>query len=216
MEIALIFLIVFSAFGWFVYRAYRFIAFNSGHLSPEFHRVTWKISFRRYFTRLPAVSITMMGLLNLVLWNLFFFGPPLPDWRSFGAMLLMLLVFSGMVFLMGSLEWQSWTLTAGVAVTFDPADGSMEVEWMGRSVRITPENVIRFDVHEGADTPRLMSGYGYFDAYLTDGQVVRLNGIFMDYHEFMRKHYLHVPTQVTKYRLPWKMAAEVIRDIEPT
>lgn len=210
MEVALIFSIVFGAFGWFVYRAYRFIAFSSGHLSPEFHRVTRAISFGRYFTRLSALSTTMIGLLNLSLWNLFFFGPPLPDWRSFGAMLILLLVFSGIVFLMTSLEWQSWTLTDGVAITFEPTDGSMEVEWKDRNARITPENALRFDVHEGADT-KLMSGYGYFDAYLNDGQVVRINGIFTSEHEFIKKHYKHVPTDVTTYRLPWPMTAGIIR-----
>jgi hypothetical protein len=213
MGAALIFLVVFGAFGWFVYRAYRFIAWNSGYLSPEFHRVTREISFTRYFTRFPPLLGLVLAAETFVIWSLTL-QTRFPDRWALVAVVLVSILMTFLVGAMLTLEWQFWTLTDGVSVTFDPADSSIEVEWLGRYVRITPETITCVEIHEGHFYSKLMRMYGYCDFFLHDGQIVRLNNLFLAEHEFMQKHFGTVPLQVFTYRLPWKITAPVIRRAE--
>lgn len=207
MSMALIFLI--TGLLLLAYRLYRFAAGSGGEASSDFYLTTRRVSTTDYFTRTWAVNTMVILLVALVVGYEFLRGNiSRNQWLAW-------LVVPGtlvLAWLMISLEIRFWSLVSGVEVTANSDSGSLEVTWRDQSAQLTPQNVTRLEKHHWHSDSRLRDEYGYVDFFQESDTVVRLWERLLPDLSFLQKHYGHLPATNHQYRLPWKIAVDVIRN----
>lgn len=206
--------LVFLPFGWFILRMLRFTNETVGEDSPLHKERTYQFSASQYFSDFLRIAnpimVVMMLMLVLItskaairqeeplllIFSLFFFG------------------FAGLFCFVIYFDWQYWTITRNVSVTFNPFQPSITVDSPTQHCVLIPDTVERIEQHEKdpKNVSRMLIGYGYYLFYTTDGQVIRINNIFLKGFistEFLERFFPNVPRTIVWHRLPW------ITDLNP-
>lgn len=209
MTTALIFAIIFGAFGWFIYKMLRFTAKSVGDESPLAVVVTYEKTAWDYFTRFNFLF--NFGLVFLIL-MLFYIGlfliPKVAKHPVHWLLAAFLLAISGwgvwFLWVIAKLEWQYWTITRNRVVTMNPADRSLKIEHEQDCWLITPDNIDTIECHfPGRNSSKMVAGYSYLLFRLNDGQSVYLNrnSIYLDFA--LDEYFKNVPQQVVEHKIPW-------------
>lgn len=207
--------IVFVPFIWFINRALVYTDDTVGENAPLQRERTYYFSASQYFFTfikvLEALLLVMMPVLAFIVVDV-----SIHQKQYFGFLLApFFLAFSGYLIFYFYFDWQYWTITRNVVLTFDPSSQSITIDSPDQHSVLTPDTVVRLEHHlqkmDNAKNPP--AGYGYYLFYRSDGQIIQLNNLFISHigHvEFIEHFFGHVPQALVWHRLAWAM------DIKPT
>lgn len=204
----MLFALVFGLFFWYLSRAFRYTNETVGKDSPVHRERTYQFTALQYFSDFLRIANPIMVVMMLSLAFitgkaavrqeeplLFIFSP---IFLGFGGLFCFAIYF----------DWQYWTITRNVLLTFNPFKKSITVDGPARYNILTPENVVRIEQHtkKTSNSKDLLGGYGYYLFHTTDGQIMQINNIFFSHighFEFLKHFFPNTPITVVEHRLPW-------------
>ncbi|GAB3181294.1 hypothetical protein [Telluribacter humicola] len=174
-----IFLLVFGAFGWYLYKALRLTRNTVGKDSPLYVQRTYHMSAWEYFTNFDSVinySIYPIGPVLLILLLR-------ADWSDLTQSPLYLV---GLVVIIAGLVWMSlmsyrlllldinhWKYTRDKTLIFDPTDYSLAVQTSARTLSIRQADIASIEYYYS--NIRLFGSYSYYRLKLMNDEELILS-----------------------------------------
>lgn len=199
--------LVFVPFLWLIRRALRFTEESVGADSPVYKERTYQFTASQYFGSFLKIMIVFMIIMMLVAAYIFGKAALIQEPLLF-IFTLVLLVFAGLFGFVIYFDWQYWTITRNVQVTFNPFQPSLTIDSPFQYSVLTPDNVVRIEQHvkETSNSKDILGGYGYYLFYNDDGTVTPINNIFFNHvghFEFLERFFPSATRRVIQHRLPW-------------
>lgn len=201
-------IVVFAPFVWFIVRSIRYTNETVGEDSPVYRERTYEFSDYQYFGQftkllLAFILIQMIMIVYVMSKAAIIQHEPL--------LFLFVLLFSAFVGYLGFVfyfDWQYWTITRNVLITFNPLKKSITVNGPTQYSVLTPDNVVRIEQHikKISSSKDPLGGYGYYLFYTTDNQITRVNNLFFSHighFEFLERFFPNTPQTIVEHRLPW-------------
>ncbi|WP_247235801.1 hypothetical protein [Telluribacter sp. SYSU D00476] len=176
-SIVFIFLLVFGAFGWYLYKALRLTRNTVGENSPLYVQRTYHVSAWGYFTSLNRVVSYMFYPVGPILLILLLRA----NWSGLTGSPLYLV---GLVVIIAGLVWMSlmsyrlllldlnhWKYTRDKTLLFDPADYSLTVQTPDRTISIRQEDIAAIEYYY-SDIRFFGSHFYYRLKLMNDDEVV--------------------------------------------
>lgn len=197
--------LVFVPFLWFMYRTLRYTKATIGESSPLYKEQTYHFStfdyfFKFYKVLLAVVLVEMVFLICVMTKAAIQQREPL-----IFLFVLFFAAFAGFLGFFFYFDWQYWTITRNVLITLNPFQPAIVVTSPIYNRILRPENVLRIEHHvkKTTNTKDILGGYGYYLFYTEDGQVTRINAVFLIHVEFLNRFFPTVPTGIIYHKLPW-------------
>lgn len=200
--------VVFLPFGWFIIRMLRYTKETVGADSPLTKERTYHISAAQYFSIFSESTLNaFVAIMMLVL----AFITTREAIRQDLLLLLFpvcFLTFTGFFCFFIYFDWQYWTLTRNMLVTFNPFHPSITVDSPTQYYLLTPDNVVHIERHEkdSRRVSRMVAGYGYYLFYAIDGQIIQVNNRFFNDFirtEFLERFFPNTPQSVIRHSSTW-------------